>query len=98
MSIKAMELLGQILLGTGIPLELMALIVLVIFGAWFYLSRMPGSASAHFAILIVLSLAPLPISSQEPVIGGLFNSLSVIVVAVTGIVLALGAWRKFGQR
>ncbi|KKM86295.1 hypothetical protein LCGC14_1280420 [marine sediment metagenome] len=95
---KVMELIGQILLSTGIPVELMALGVLFFFGVWFYLSRMPGSAAAHFTVLLLLSLSPLPISSQPQIIGGLFTSLSIIVVAVTGMVLALGALRKFAQR
>ena len=98
MSVKVMELIGRILLGTGIPIELMGLIVLIIFGFWFYVSRMPGSAAAPFAVLLLLSLAPLPITNQEPILGGLFISLSVALTAITGIVLGYGVIRKFAQK
>lgn len=98
MSVKAMEFIGQILLGTGIPIELMGLIVLILFGVWFYLSRMPGSAAASFSILLLLSLSPLPITNQDPILGGLFTSLSIAITAITGIVLGYGVIRKFAQR
>lgn len=95
---KVMEFIGQILLNTGIPVELMGFVVLLLFGVWFYFSRMPGSAAAPFAILLLLSLAPLPISNQVPILGGLFQSLGVAITAITGIVLGFGVLRKFAQR
>lgn len=98
MSVKAMELVGRILLDTGIPIELMGLVVLIIFGVWFYISRMPGSAAAAFAVLLLLSLAPLPITNQDPILGGLFVSLSVAITAITGIVLGYAVIRKFAQK
>lgn len=95
---KAMELLGKILLDTGIPIELMGLIVLFVFGLWFRISRMSGSTAAPFAVLLLLSLAPLPITDQDPILGGLFLSLSIAITAITGIVLGYGVIRKFVQK
>lgn len=98
MSVKVMEFIGQILLNTGIPVEIMGLGVLVIFGVWYYFSRMPGSGTAHFTVLLLLSLAPLPITNQDPILGGLFTSLSIVITAITGIVLGYGVIRKFAQK
>jgi len=95
---KVMELLGQILLDTGIPIELMGLTVLVLFGIWWIFSRMPGSVAGGLAVLLLLSLSPLPITNQDPILGGLFTSLSIAITAITGIVLGYGVIRKFAQR
>lgn len=88
--------ISQLLLSVIPSPEIWGILLVLVFAGYMAFRKFPMSASGHISMILVLSLAGT--ASTAGVVGGVFDLIKVVMIAVSGGVFFLGLWNFMGKR
>lgn len=88
--VPVVEFIADFLIGVFPSAEAWGLALIGVVAAYLIVRRVPLSASVHVGMILVLGIASL--------IGGVFESVRILLFALSGGLFFLGLWTFIGKR